>query len=287
MVPVRVEGMIRGYLRAFDRLLPTKLQGFYLVGSVALGAFRPARSDIDFVAVVADACDSREMRLLRALNLFGCALAARWTLRPGRRWWPAGLNGIFVTWHDLASSAQVAKPIASQRAGRFFVGRGFDMNPVTWNILARSGVTLRGPYPRSLVIYTDQKELHQWVAGNLSSYWAAWSKQLRTRTSVSLKPLLRRGTAWGVLGAPRLHATLKTSRILSKEEAGEYALDSFPQWRPLIKDALAYWRSERSDRWAVSPFERRKAAADFVAEVVADGQKLAAADGRPAEIRRE
>ena len=30
-------------------------------------------------------------------------------------------------------------------------------------------------------------------------------------------------TAWGVLGAPRLHCTIATGEVISKEAAGEYA----------------------------------------------------------------
>lgn len=39
-------------LRLADRLFPKRVVGFYLVGSVALGGYRPHQSDIDFVAVL-------------------------------------------------------------------------------------------------------------------------------------------------------------------------------------------------------------------------------------------
>lgn len=279
MVPVAVERIVRGYLNSFDRVLPSRLEAFYLVGSIALGAFRPSRSDIDFVAVISGACNGKELQSLRALNLLASVLSARWTLGLGGRCWPAGLNGVFVTWQDLALSPNAKTPIASQKAGRFSIGKGFDVNPVTWHVLARCGVAVRGPDPIAINIHTDERELLEWVAGNLSSYWATWANQLRSRTSVAIKALLPRGIAWGVLGAPRLHATLKTAEILSKEEAGDYALISFPGWHPLIMDALAYWRGDRSYRWNVSPFLRRRAAADFVAEVVADGENLRAPNG--------
>ena len=45
-------GPVQRYLRLADRLLPGMITGFYVTGSVALGAYRPGRSDIDFVAVL-------------------------------------------------------------------------------------------------------------------------------------------------------------------------------------------------------------------------------------------
>ena len=273
MLPVLVERVVMSYLGAFDRVLRGRLEGFYVVGSVALGAFQARRSDIDFVAVMRGGCNARELRLLRAMNWWGSAVAAWWTLTTGVRRWPTGFNGVFVTWKELASSPCRTTPIASQQAGRFFVGSGFDINPVTWQVLAQRGVAVRGPDPRGLNICTDKRELREWVAGNLSTYWAKWSNLILGRSWLATKALLRRGAAWGVLGAPRLHATLATSEILSKEQAGEYALAAFPAWRPLIQDALAYWRSEPWSAEYGTPFQRRQAAADFVAAVVADARR--------------
>ncbi|MGO9905955.1 MAG: hypothetical protein ACLP4R_19390 [Solirubrobacteraceae bacterium] len=41
-------------LAGLDRELPGRIEGFYVVGSTCLGAFRSDRSDVDFVAVIAD-----------------------------------------------------------------------------------------------------------------------------------------------------------------------------------------------------------------------------------------
>jgi hypothetical protein len=57
------------YLRTADGLLPRRVTGLYLVGSGALGAFRPSRSDIDLLAVVDRDLTRREVRRLRLLHL--------------------------------------------------------------------------------------------------------------------------------------------------------------------------------------------------------------------------
>src|SRR5262249_6437198 len=69
----------------------------------------------------------------------------------------------------------------------------------------------------------------------------------------------------GVLGAPRLHRTVVEGDIISKEEAGEYALAAFgDRWGPVIDEALAYWRGQLT----AGPFRpvgrRRREAARFV-----------------------
>lgn len=74
--------------------------------------------------------------------------------------------------------------------------------------------------------------------------------------------------AWGALGAPRLHRTIATGEVISKEAAGEYALDTFDrEWHPTIRDGLAFQRGEpgrsREPRW-----QRVAATGAFVAEVV-------------------
>ena len=52
-----------------------------------------------------------------------------------------------------------------------------------------------------------------------------------------------------------VHATITTGEVISKEAAGEYALETFdPRWHPVIREGLAYWREEPAqplaDRWA-------------------------------------
>ncbi|MBI2168649.1 MAG: DUF4111 domain-containing protein [Actinobacteria bacterium] len=78
---------------------------------------------------------------------------------------------------------------------------------------------------------------------------------------------------WGVFGVCRLHATLATGEIVSKEAAGEYALDAFaPEWHPPVREALANWRGRASPRKPVP--RRRGPVAGFVDLAVADVERL-------------
>jgi hypothetical protein len=79
-----------------------------------------------------------------------------------------------------------------------------------------------------------------------------------------------------VLGPPRLHHTIATGDVISKEAAGGYALDMFDRrWHPLVRDALAYWRRE-GRQVNLSPDERRDLTCDFVLEVIDSAEALGA-----------
>lgn len=267
---------VEDLLARLDRELPGQIKGFYVVGSTCLGAFRDGRSDVDFVAILTGELDADEADRLRAIHrrLWLLVLA-----RDGarRRRWPLVCNGSYLTAEDLSRSPLEVTPQAGHVSGRFGVAQpGFDVNPVTWRTLARSGIAVRGPEPEMLRIRTDAAELEAWIVGNLNGYWRHWVNRARQRGPATLRALPRRFTAWGVLGAPRLHYTLVTGAIASKEDAGDYALEAFaPSWRPLIEEALAFWRgAPASPPYRRHPELRRRAVAAFVAHVIESANRL-------------
>jgi len=270
MLPKPVGEAVGRYLGRVDRDLPQRIQGFYVVGSTALGGFRPNDSDIDFVAAVATALDQHELEVLGSVQrrLYRSAVAAIPLSLPRR--WPLVCNGVFVEWNDLTKSALEVIPIASHVGGEFSIGRGFDVNPVTWRILADRGIAVRGPAPSLLHVYRDDVELRNWTLGNLDTYWRRWAKDVRAGHGwPALKALLRRYVAWGVLGASRMHFTIATGNIASKEEAGVYALGVFgKRWHLVLEDALAYRRGLRSSGGYRNPYARRRDAAAFVMTVI-------------------
>ena len=143
MLPALASEAVDVLLERVDRALPGRVDGFYVVGSVSLGGFRSQRSDVDFVAIINGALGNRELRRLRRAHLACCASAVCQTV-PRRRW-PLICNGVYVTATDPARSPLEVTPIASHVAGRFLVGEGFDVNPVTWHTLGRAWH--RGAWP--------------------------------------------------------------------------------------------------------------------------------------------
>jgi Domain of unknown function (DUF4111)/Nucleotidyltransferase domain len=236
------------YLDRLDRRLPGVVTGFYVVGSIALGGFRPGRSDIDFVATLERELSPGELAALRDVHRRASVGEGLRTLTTGPRSWPLVCNGVFVRREDLPLSPQTVTAVASQTAGRFVAGKGFDLNPVTLWTLAHGGIAVQGVPGQELAIYLDDAELRAWTAANLLSYWRPWARTVADGAIGAWRTRLtqmhsRRLAAWGVLGVARMHVTISTGTVVSKEEAGEYALDVFdPEWHPVIRDALAYWR---------------------------------------------
>lgn len=267
--PARAAGS--DLLTRLDHAVRGRIEAFYVVGSASMGAFRTGRSDLDFVAVVDGDLRPAELMRLRRVHLgrWVSALTHDVALR-GR--WPLVCNGVYVRSGDLARSPLEITPLAGCVAGRFRTGthEGFDINPVTWKVLARHSVALRGPDRARLQVHTDDRELRAWVRGNLNGYWRRWAERTRNAGGRAGLVLPRRRAAWGVLGAPRLHYTLTTGEITTKVAAANYALGVFEQrWRPLIDDAVAYWHHDpASETYRRRPLRRLRDAADFVDYVI-------------------
>jgi hypothetical protein len=263
------------YLRTADGLLPRRVTGLYLVGSGALGAFRPSRSDIDLLAVVDRDLTRREVRRLRLLHLAAGSRAGLGALRSGQLTFPGTCNVVFLRSDDLVRPVSEIVPIASHTGLKFAVGRGFDVNPVMWKVLLERGVAVRGPAPVALGLDPQPELLRSWNLDNLDSYWRPWANATLRRSSVRARWQPRWTTAWGVLGAPRLHRTVATGEVISKEAAGEYALDVFGgRWRPIVHEALAYWRGEPPDPAFRDTRIRARQTAAFVLEVVRSAHDL-------------
>ena len=279
MLPPAVEAAVERYLAVADRFLPGRIVGFHVVGSVALGTYRRARSDIDFVALVDHRLDTSELHRLRAVHIatavrMGAGELAR-RRRPGV---PGVCNGAFVVADDVATPVTEITPVASHSGHDFHVGRAFDVNPVVWKTLAEHGITVRGPAASALGVDPQPERLAAFNRANLDGYWRQTAEQVRRSSGRSLRARLapRWLSAWCALGPPRLHHTIATGEVISKEAAGEYALEAFgPEWHPLLREALAYWREQPSpdDRFS-SPAVRAEAAADFVLAVVEDAARL-------------
>jgi hypothetical protein len=66
-VPAAPLAVVDDLLARLDRALPGRVKGFYVVGSVSLGAFRPGRSDVDFVSILDRELTAAELARLRVV----------------------------------------------------------------------------------------------------------------------------------------------------------------------------------------------------------------------------
>ncbi|MFS8104589.1 DUF4111 domain-containing protein [Lentzea alba] len=264
MLPADVERATGRYLAVADRLLPGRIAGFYVVGSVALGAWRADRSDIDFIAVVEGDLPPRRLRALHALgNLTAAGRAVR-RVDPAI---PGTVNGAFIAVDDLGLPVTTIRPLGSHSGWTVKLGRGFEVNPVVWKVLRDSGVAVRGPEPALLGLDPEPGRLREWNLGQLRGHWRGWGEGLASGS-------VRRANPGRVLGPPRLHHTVVTGEVISKEAAAEYALDTFgSRWEPLMRAALAH-----RDGMPVAFAGLLRAAGEFTLEVLAEAESRSTVD---------
>ncbi|WP_147916623.1 hypothetical protein [Ruania zhangjianzhongii] len=270
MLPREVRTATAAYLRTADRLVPGQLDGCYLVGSTALGAYRAGRSDIDLIAVLGPGplAGAPLLRRLRALHLSQAPRVLTGAVRA--RGLHATCNVAFVAADQMSRPVSAIEPVASHNGHEFFSRAAFDVNPVMWRVLAERGITLRGPAARAWELDPEPTTLAAWNADNLTRYWQAQLDRIRAGRS----PLRPQAVEWNVLGPLRLHATIATGHVLSKDEAGAYGQQLFGDHSGILATARALLAAgtvpaqPQREHW-------RQATAEVMDRVIADAKTLA------------
>ncbi|MEJ3653968.1 aminoglycoside adenylyltransferase domain-containing protein [Actinomycetes bacterium KLBMP 9759] len=223
-LPVEVERATSTYLALADDRLPGLVEGLYLHGSLGFGEFHPERSDIDFVAAVAERPDAEQVVALGEV----LGEVARRHPRPH-------FDGIHVLRTDLAAIPSGCPDVPCFHEGRFDPAGRFELNPVTWHELAWHGVTVRGEPLRESDVWTDRAALREFTYDNLKTYWRPLVEQMSSAPVDKSEWL----TEWFVLGTARLHHLLATGALTSKGGAGRHALRTFAsRWHPVVVEAL-------------------------------------------------
>ncbi len=241
-LPHEVRRATGPYLASADRLLPGAITGVAVAGSVALGAYRPKASDIDLIATVDDDWRGHSGLIprLRALHL------SQFPRLLGRAIRGMGVsaccNTSFVWDSEITRPVTQIEPIASH-VGEIFDPRGaFDVNPVIWHELQHGGIALRGEDVSTWGLDPEPDKLRAWTLNNLLGYW----KPLMRRTERGRGALGAGRVQWRLLGPARMHATLTTGEVISKQEAGARALGLFPHHAPILGVALAHLGGENA-----------------------------------------
>lgn len=206
------------------------MEGLYIVGSVPLGDYQPAVSDVDLVAVSSGRPSDRQLEALGGLH------------RPAQ----PNVDVLYLTWDDLGHDPlDVSPPHALEGVLK---PAGGPAHPVTWRQLQTVATPVRGPQLTDGDVWFDADSLRRWNVANLDDYWVPWLQGWRRRVQPAEPPIRHKsGLQWLVLGVPRLHYTIATLAVTSKTGAGRYALgvvDS--RWHPVIMTAMALRADQRA-----------------------------------------
>ena len=260
-LPSLVREVCSEYLELADAESPGLVTGLYLVGSLALGGYRPDHSDLDFLAVTSRRPEAGDVAGLRKLH----AEMARRRSRPV-------LDGVYVRAADLSRPPAEADGAVRANLGQVSTEDHYEPNPVTIHLLARRGIAFRGPDIADLGLRDDPGALRAWVVDNLRTYWKPWVD--RWARSIGPRALANGPVEWVVLGVPRLHFTLTSGEVCTKEDAARYASRRFGgQWDGVLDEALRLRARGRGGSYR-SALIRRREAVDFARMVIADGVRL-------------
>jgi hypothetical protein len=253
-----------------DAVVPGLVEALYLVGSAALEDFRPALSDLNFVAVVGARPGTDAVAALAEGH---ARLASDPTM-------PA-LDGIYVTWDELRAGPLEAPDGPCVSSGRFVASGCHDRHPLTWTCLGTDAVTVRGPLCAGAVIWRDPSDLERWVLANIEGYWRRWLARIdRSISPQGIVSLQARTVEAGVLGICRSHYALATNIVPSKSDAGLYGLITFPgEWHRILDEALRIRREPGSVSLYANPYARRRDMLAFIRAAADDARALGAISG--------
>ncbi len=221
-IPELIQPLLTEYLSLIETRLPGFMTACYIHGSIALAAFNPHLSDIDFVALISRPASPQECDHLRTLHRTLAAKYPRWAL-----------EGIYLQPDDLASSTPTLAP--THHDGNLHLSTDFERSEVTWWLLKNRGIALLGTQPHNLPFTVDWDVLVSNMKHNLNTYWASYTTNPRRMIWLSSDY----GIQWAVLGVLRQFYTFKEHDITSKTGAGEYALNHLPpRWHRLIHEAI-------------------------------------------------
>jgi hypothetical protein len=224
-----VNAILHLLLTKTQAILGPRLVGYYLYGSLSLGDFDPASSDIDFLAVTNEELPDEVLESLSAMH----ADIAHSGL-PYADYY----EGSYIPRNALRSydPANARHPTIGVD-WPFHVGEHGPNWIIERYIVREHGVVLYGPSPQTLIDPISIRELQAAVRKQLKE---RWQSSLLTDPEW-LRP--RNYQAFAVLTLCRALYTLHDGTISSKPQAAAWAQERYPQWRPIIERSLA-WRSQ-------------------------------------------
>lgn len=231
--------MLEALLAGLRHALGPQLVGVYLRGSLALGDFIPATSDIDVLVVAAHPITDEQFAALAALHAQLAALPNAYASRMEMAYVDRASLRRFEPGRRHPTLGQGEALVWSEHRDNWVLER--------WTVRER-GVTLLGPDPHTLIDPIGPDELRAAVRARLHD-WADWAAQPDDPDWL----LPRAHKAYVIETMCRALATLASGELWSKPRAVAWALTSLPEpWRTTVRRSQS-WRSDTTPDPAIVP----------------------------------
>lgn len=247
--PSRLDSRARALVEDFCGRLydvrPGLVEAVYITGSALTDDWQPLHSDVDVVLQVQRPVDAVDAELLGPLH----AATGRDAAYRGNP-----IDGVYLTASQLAAGPDEVEAAPQVVDGMLLLDKpAGQLCWVTWLELGDSPVGRADPATGELawsepagVTAEVRARAADFSRENLATYWATVADQIEAWLSGPDSPddpdaeVPADVVAYGVLGAPRLVATIELGRVLSKTASGDFALGRWPSYADLIR------RSQRS-----------------------------------------
>ncbi|MGG0208464.1 aminoglycoside adenylyltransferase domain-containing protein [Bacillus mycoides] len=229
-IPIPVQNILSEYISLFHERLPKTLEGLYLHGSIALNTYINGSSDIDFISIVNRYLTKKEVKILSEIHR-----------EINNKYKRTCMDGCYLLWEDIGKRYAEEREYLSVNEGK--VNWSYDvLNPITWWILKNKGINIMGPEINSFHFEVNEEILVDYVLINMNTYWLKRTNTIkRVKKVIYLIPnkLVDREIQWSITGMLRQLYTFREQDIISKIDAGKYALSIMPErFHNIIKEAI-------------------------------------------------
>jgi len=213
--------------------LGDRFVGMYLYGSMALGDFEPATSDVDFVVVTNDWLADEAIDRLRALH-------ARLIVTGG--YWAQKLEGTYLPLAELPRYREDMPPVPCVNERRFFLaGHGRDWVLQRY-VLREHPVVVAGPSIGHLIAPVGPDEISAAVRAVLRADW-------RPDAPIMAQLGAPEYQAFAVLTMCRALHAIEVGMVVSKPLAARWAAAELREpWAELIATAASWQPGVPLDR---------------------------------------
>ena len=231
-IPPSIMPLLSDYIALINDQLPGFMSAFYLHGSIALGDFHPAHSDIDFITVITRHATESD---LSTLNEIHAQLKEQYS--------QSTLSGAYLQPEDLMQPRSQITPHPAYHDDRLNSATHHETNNVTWWTLKQHGIALYGDTPQNLYFEMDWPQFAQDARENVNTYW----RRFITQPARIAWLFGDYGIHWAIPGILRQFYSIREHDITTKSGACDYGLSVLPvRWHRLIHEAKGLRHGESS-----------------------------------------
>ncbi len=225
-----VNALVDLILAGIQQIVGPKLVGLSIFGSLAAGDFDPGTSDVDLLAALTADLDDAEFDGLLRMQTDVVLNQPQWD------------NRIEIIYVAVAKLRRLAPhhTIARISPGEpFHITEAGPHRMLDLSVLRHQGITLAGPPPATLIDPISRADLVR-ALDDVMRDWRQWI----TETDLSHQ---RSDQAYMILTMCRALYTFRHGESASKRRAATWAMQTFPEWSTLIRDALIWRQAADND----------------------------------------